>query len=367
MNIQLTLAALLPQQGTSTAETSNGNATGSTSFAAVLGQALQPSQDPLAALKMDARALPQTGLVLQTVLGDAGPLTDELALEGLELDVPAIEGAATQALELGRNEAPAAEISSETEPGLAAENAVAALNPETIARPLNAQAADNAAAASDAQLRQAPGLVSDNPLTQEAAKQTSQTARAGIHADAGQELQTLELAAKPASHSNFETSLQQLASSSQSLSTGAVARPVLTAPLASPQWQNDLSQQVSSFVMRGDNRVSLQLNPADLGPLQVELKVIEQSAQLQFISGQAAVRSAVEQAIPQLRDALAEQGIDLGDVNVGEHSRQQEQSSSTQRNAMLGGVEGDVEMADAAEQEVAGSAATLPGQVSIYV
>ncbi|HBS15880.1 MAG TPA: flagellar hook-length control protein FliK, partial [Alcanivorax sp.] len=51
----------------------------------------------------------------------------------------------------------------------------------------------------------------------------------------------------------------------------------------------------------------------------VSLKLDDQGAQAHFFSSHSTVRGAVEQAIPQLREALAEQGIALGEAMVGEH------------------------------------------------
>ncbi|MFO7649392.1 flagellar hook-length control protein FliK [Halomonas campaniensis] len=97
----------------------------------------------------------------------------------------------------------------------------------------------------------------------------------------------------------------------------------LSAPLNSPAWPQQFSQQVGQQMMMlgqrgGEQRIELHLNPAELGPLTISLKMSEQAAQAQFLSAHASVRGAVEQAIPQLREALAEQGISLGDTSVGE-------------------------------------------------
>lgn len=105
--------------------------------------------------------------------------------------------------------------------------------------------------------------------------------------------------------------------------TADVSAPGLSAPLATPAWGRELSQQVVIAARTDEQSVSLRLNPADLGPLQIELKILDQQAHVQFLSPHAQVRGAVEQAIPQLREALAEQGIALADTSVGEQREQQ--------------------------------------------
>lgn len=106
----------------------------------------------------------------------------------------------------------------------------------------------------------------------------------------------------------------------------------LPAPVASPAWQQQLSQQLAGFSQRGEHRIELHLHPRELGPLSVSLKVDDHGAQAHFFSSHASVRGAVEQAIPQLRDALAEQGIALGEAMVGQQ-QQQNAFADAQRHA----------------------------------
>lgn len=116
---------------------------------------------------------------------------------------------------------------------------------------------------------------------------------------------------------------------SQATATGTAAAQgsgTLSAPLNSPAWPQQFSQQVGQQMLLlgqrgGEQRIELHLNPAELGPLTISLKMNEQAAQAQFTSAHAAVRGAVEQAIPQLRETLAEQGINLGDTSVGDQRR----------------------------------------------
>lgn len=102
----------------------------------------------------------------------------------------------------------------------------------------------------------------------------------------------------------------------------AQAAQVLNAPLATPQWQQGLGQQLVALHQRGAQQMELHLRPADLGPLSISLKVDDQLAQLQLFSTNPQVRAAIEQAIPQLRQTLEESGIQLGEATVGEQRQQ---------------------------------------------
>ncbi|WP_328716848.1 flagellar hook-length control protein FliK [Halomonas elongata] len=98
-----------------------------------------------------------------------------------------------------------------------------------------------------------------------------------------------------------------------------LAQASLSAPVGSQEWSQQLGRQLLRFSQgSGEQRIEMRLHPAELGPLSVSLKVGDQGAHAQFLSAHAPVRQALEQAIPQLREALAEQGITLGETSVGE-------------------------------------------------
>jgi flagellar hook-length control protein FliK len=115
-------------------------------------------------------------------------------------------------------------------------------------------------------------------------------------------------------------------------SAAAVTNGAISTPVQSPQWPASFGQQILQMHQRGDQQMSLRLHPQELGPLSVSLTVQDQQAQLQILSAHAPVRAAVEAAIPQLRQALADSGIALGEAMVGDQGQfQQGQSSDDDR------------------------------------
>ncbi|WP_240775746.1 flagellar hook-length control protein FliK [Nissabacter sp. SGAir0207] len=97
----------------------------------------------------------------------------------------------------------------------------------------------------------------------------------------------------------------------------AAASAALGGQLASPEWQQALGQQVLLFSRQGHQSAELRLHPEDLGALQISLRIDNDQAQLHFASAHQQVRAAVEAAMPHLRTALAESGINLGQSSVG--------------------------------------------------
>ncbi|WJD86241.1 flagellar hook-length control protein FliK [Serratia marcescens] len=107
--------------------------------------------------------------------------------------------------------------------------------------------------------------------------------------------------------------------------------PQLNAQLGSPEWQQALNQQVLMFHRNGQQSAELRLHPQELGALQITLKLDDQQAQLHIASAHGQVRAAVEAAMPQLRHALAESGINLGQSSVGGESTPQWQQQAQQQ------------------------------------
>lgn len=142
----------------------------------------------------------------------------------------------------------------------------------------------------------------------------------------------------------------------------ALLQASLSAPVASPAWPQQLGNQLTGLAQRGRQQIELHLNPADLGPLSVSLKVDDHGAQAQFLSAHATVRAAVEQAIPQLREALAEQGIALGETSVGEQQHKGNEQSGTGQGPVS--TTAAVDSVEAAELNLNAAATALPGGLS---
>ncbi|HBN60181.1 MAG TPA: flagellar hook-length control protein FliK, partial [Halomonas sp.] len=119
----------------------------------------------------------------------------------------------------------------------------------------------------------------------------------------------------------------------------------------------------------GEQHVQMKLHPAELGPLSISLKMTEHGAQAQFLSAHAQVRQVIEQAIPQLREALAEQGISLSDTSVGEQgfSNQQEAFAQQSTGSSAGGESGVTSVeGETGTPASVGSSIALDGRVDLY-
>ncbi|BEG73222.1 flagellar hook-length control protein FliK [Achromobacter xylosoxidans] len=132
---------------------------------------------------------------------------------------------------------------------------------------------------------------------------------------------------------------QAIAAASQRQQPAPVSNPASTAvpnvpvmlqvatPVGGTHWGTELGQQMvvmSNNVRQGTQTAELRLDPPDLGPLRVSINLADGVASASFVSAHASVRQAIETAIPQLQQALAQAGISLGQTSVGEQAAQQE-------------------------------------------
>lgn len=217
-------------------------------------------------------------------------------------------------------------------------------------------------------------------VAQNAAGQQPVPVFAGLHTQqtdmtpsaAAQWLQEMQVAnpqgATPNSGSgmNVQPSVQdQMSLQGMSTTSGqpaAASTASISAPLASNGWQQQLGQQVLNMHLTHDQTVKLRLHPAELGPLMISMKMEEQAASMQFSSNNAQVRAAVEQAIPQLRELLAEQGIALGEADVHDGKKEQEAREFTE----LSSQSADTVTEDSPAEPEAIDIPLKNGQIDLY-
>jgi flagellar hook-length control protein FliK len=117
-------------------------------------------------------------------------------------------------------------------------------------------------------------------------------------------------------------------------------------PFGHAAWGQAFSNQVVWAMNQGLPTAALHLSPAELGPVSVQIRLDQDQASVSFVSAHAAVRDAIEAALPRLRDMLGAQGITLADVNVSQHG----QSQHAQRDPAGAGYAHAGSMTDSGEE-----------------
>ena len=138
--------------------------------------------------------------------------------------------------------------------------------------------------------------------------------------------------------------------------TASVASPVGTRG-----WNNEIGEKLTWMVNRQESRCELVLNPPQLGRIEVSISMNGDQANATFVSANSAVREALENAVPRLREILQDAGIALGQTQVGAESFQQaagntengdnssrsksaEQADDTVLGSLLGGNNGPAQL-----------------------
>lgn len=125
---------------------------------------------------------------------------------------------------------------------------------------------------------------------------------------------------------SFARNLDQL--STARTNTGKTLSTGIQTPLGSREWAGELGQRLVMMVSSKLKSAEIHLNPKDLGPVEVRIRMHEDKAHVVFTSQVVQTREALEQAVPRLREMLDQNGVALGNVNVqdqgAQYSRQQQ-------------------------------------------
>lgn len=138
--------------------------------------------------------------------------------------------------------------------------------------------------------------------------------------------------------------------------------------------QANLSEAVVDRVMwlssQNLKSAEIQLDPAELGRMEIRIDMSKEHSQVTFLSPHAGVRDTLEGQMQRLRDVFAQQGMNM-DVNVSDQSTQGQQGekdaeSSDGRGALAGVTGNDDEVHQGALEISGGRAGEARGLVDFY-
>ncbi|CAD5108360.1 flagellar hook-length control protein FliK [Zestomonas carbonaria] len=120
----------------------------------------------------------------------------------------------------------------------------------------------------------------------------------------------------------FVNRLTALGQAIQQVTPGQRAAEVPGQPLS--LHQGNISEALVDKVMwlssQNLKSAEIQLDPAELGRLEVRIQMVHDQAQVSFASANAGVRDALEGQMHRLREMFAQQGMNMLDVNVSDQS-----------------------------------------------
>ncbi len=114
-----------------------------------------------------------------------------------------------------------------------------------------------------------------------------------------------------------------------------------------PQWSKQFSEHVMWLGQQGVKNATIRLHPEELGPLEISIKVVNDSASVNIISHSQQARDVIDQSVSRLHMMMAEQGLNLTEFNVGSDEgasqfAQQREGSSQEEAGYLSETEDEV-------------------------
>lgn len=145
-------------------------------------------------------------------------------------------------------------------------------------------------------------------------------------------------AATPSTKPTVEASFESLLNAAQMHSTlkGAesgtkieaanpheIATARVTTPVGSSGWGDEIGNKLTWMAGREASRADLVLTPPNMGRIEVSITMNGDQANAVFASAHPAVREALENALPRLREILADAGIQLDQAQVDAQTARQ--------------------------------------------
>lgn len=121
---------------------------------------------------------------------------------------------------------------------------------------------------------------------------------------------------------------------------GRTALPMNVA-FGTAQWSNALAERTAWMAGQAIHSAEIQLDPPELGPLQIKIQVNQDQASVNFVSANPLVREAVEQTMSRLRELFQSQGMELVDSGVAD-----QQSGKQREQAESGNLSGSLSSSD---------------------
>lgn len=114
-------------------------------------------------------------------------------------------------------------------------------------------------------------------------------------------------------------------------------------PVQDDQWSQALAYRVQFMAQQGIQRAQVQLNPTELGPMEITIDVVDDVAQVKISAEHATTREAVEVAVPRLREMMAQSGFGETAVDLGNEKEQPASFSGDSQSRLASGSNSESE------------------------
>ena len=188
--------------------------------------------------------------------------------------------------------------------------------------------------------------VAETELAAEGEQDFTEALRTSLAATAGSAAQAS--AESPDSPVNPLTQAVQQANAAQrEAAANALQQPL---SMRQPGMSEAVVERVMWLSSQNLKSAEIQLDPAELGRLEIRISLNQEQTQISFASPHASVREALEGQMYRLREMFSQQGLDQFDVNVSDQSLARGDRQADERGA-AGLAVGDSEADDAVDSE----------------
>jgi flagellar hook-length control protein FliK len=190
-----------------------------------------------------------------------------------------------------------------------------------------APAAANADAIAPAFSDRLKSSLSGAPSPSPDARSGSKSAEAAAMVDALKQADASLTATQPTTDAPATVAAVRDAGLRQYMDAAVTGGVRVDVPVGKPGWSEAMTDKVMWMSAQNIASAEIHLNPADLGPLSVRISSHQDQTSVYFTSAHAAVRDALDQSLPRLREMFSGQGIQLLDVGVGDQHAARDQSA----------------------------------------
>lgn len=105
--------------------------------------------------------------------------------------------------------------------------------------------------------------------------------------------------------------------------------------VTNPQWGDKFAEHIVWMGQQGVKSALIKIHPEELGPIEINIKMVKDTATVSISSHSSHVCNIVDQSLPKLRDLMANQGLTLAEVNINSDGKSQ---GSPQQNNFNQGI-----------------------------
>ena len=100
--------------------------------------------------------------------------------------------------------------------------------------------------------------------------------------------------------------------------TPAVDRVFVSANIrfGQPAWAGQIAERSANLASQNIKQAEIQLNPQDMGPINIKISIANEQATVTFAAQNAAVREALDTTMQRLKEAFNEEGLELVQADV---------------------------------------------------